>query len=68
MDPLEREIYQSQTAPSKHVGKSQHRTVSGYPNNLKLSQKLTMNAIGSVNLDCEVPNVLTLGRSEWGDM
>jgi hypothetical protein len=41
-------------------------TASGYPNNLKRSRKLTMNAVGSVNLDCGVSKVPTLGRSEWG--
>jgi hypothetical protein len=37
MDPFGRETYMSQTAPSRHVRKSRHKTASGYPNSLRRS-------------------------------
>jgi hypothetical protein len=66
MDPFGRETYQSQVTPSRHVGNNRHNTAFGYPNSLRRSRKLITNAIGSVNLDCGVPKVPTLGISECG--
>jgi hypothetical protein len=66
MDPFSKETYQSQACPSRQVGNSRHNTTSGYPNSLMRFLKLTINAIGSLNLDCRAPKVPTLERSECG--